>query len=328
MKKIILLVLACAAASAATSVFAQAPGGMRRIGILSASSVGDQAARAQFRVFTERLRELGYVEGRTIVIERAYAGGRYDRLGLLAGDLVKAKVEVIVTDGSPATAAAKRATATVPIVATTMNDPVASGFAASLAHPGRNVTGFPIMGSVVYEKRLELLAEAVPAATRIGVLANPDSSFYVRVLPGLQAAAQRLGRELVLIKARDTRGIQDGFALLRMRHAGALFVVDDPFLDSQSGAIADLALRDKVASIFPLARAAKNGGLIGYANDARQRYRSTADYVDRILKGEKAGDLPIEPPLKFELSLNLKTAAELGIAIPPPVRARADQVIE
>ena len=299
-----------------------------RIGILSPVALGDPDARAQWGAFAERLRELGYAEGKTIAFERRYANSRFDRLPVLAGELVKAQVEVIVTTGNPATAAARRATATIPIVATSFVDPVISGFASSLAHPGGNVTGFANMGGAVHEKRLELLVEAVPGVKRVGFLVNADNEFYLRVLPGIQAAAQRLGCELVVVNTREARGLQADFALMRMRRVGAVLVGDGGFLSSLSGTLASLALKDKLASIFPVARGAEEGGLISYANDTRHRQRSAADYVDRILKGAKPGDLPIEQPVKFELTLNLKTAAALGIAVPPSVRARADRVIE
>jgi putative ABC transport system substrate-binding protein len=308
--------------------FAQQAGKMARIGILSPVARTDAVARALYTAFTDRLRELGYVEGKTLLIEWRFAEGKYDRLPLLAGELVKAQVEVIVTTGTPATSAARRATATIPIVATSFGDPVASGFAESLAHPGRNVTGFSTMGGAVYAKRIELLAEVAPGAKRIGLIVNPDNAFFLQVLPGLEAAAQKQGREIVLVNVRKAGDLAEGFATLASRRAGAVLVGDDTVLNSHGEAVAGLALKYKMATIFPTLRGAEDGGLIAYANDTRYRFQSAAVYVDRIFKGAKPGDLPIGQPMKFELAVNQKTAKALGITIPQSVLLRASRVIE
>ena len=324
----LLIALGCAAICAPLPGFAQQPEKISRIGILSPVSRNDAVARAQYVPFTDRLHELGYVEGKTLAIEWRFAEGKFDRLPLLAGELVKAQVEVIVTSGTPATSAARRATATLPIVATSFGDPVASGFAESLSKPGRNVTGFSTMGGAVYTRRLELLAELAPDAKRIGLIVNPDNDFFLQVLPGLRAAAQKQGRDIVLVNVRKAGDLVEGFANLATRRAGAVLVGDDTFLNSQGGAVASLALKYKMATIFPLIRGVEDGGLIGYANDIRYRYQSAADYVDRILKGAKPGDLPIEQPMKFELVVNQKTAKALGITIPQSILVRANRVIE
>jgi len=324
----LLLALGCAAICAPLPGFAQQPAKIARIGILSAASRGEPLSRAQYAAFTDRLRELGYVEGRTINIEWRFADGRFDRLPLLAGELVKAQVDVIVASGMPATSAARRVTATIPIVATSFGDPVASGFAESLEHPGRNVTGFSTMGSAVYVKRLELLAEVAPDAKRIGLIGNPDNNFFLQVLPGLQAAAQKLGRDIVLINVRKAADLAEGFANLATRRAGAVLVGDDGLMNSQGAAVAGLALKYRMAAIFPTLRGAEDGGLVGYANDTRYRFQSAAVYVDRILKGAKPGDLPIEQPMRFDLAVNQKTAKALGITIPQSVLLRASRVIQ
>jgi putative ABC transport system substrate-binding protein len=324
----LLIALGCAGLCAPLRGFAQQPAKLSRIGVLSPVSRTDPASRALYAVFTDRLRELGYVEGKSLAIEWRFAEGKFDRLPLLAGELVKAQVEVIVTTGTPATTAARRATATIPIVATALGDPVAGGFAESLARPGRNVTGFSSMGGAVYVKRLELLAEVAPAAKRIGLIVNPDNAFFLQILPAMEAAAQKQGREIVLVNVRKTGDLAEGFANLATRRAGAVVVGDDVFLNSQFPAVASLALKHRMATIFPQVRGVEDGGLIGYANDTRYRYQSTAVYVDKILKGAKAGDLPFEQPMKFELVVNQKTARALGIAIPQSVLARANRVIE
>jgi putative ABC transport system substrate-binding protein len=310
------------------AVSAPAQDKLRRVGILSPVSQGDADTRAQFAVFTERLRELGYVEGRNIAYEWAYAEGRYERLPVLAGELVKAGVEVIVTHGTPATSAAKRATATLPIVAASFGDPVASGFARSLARPGGNITGFSTMGSMVYEERLKLMLEAVPGARRIGLMVNPDNAFYTRVLPGLQAAAQKHGRDLMVVNAKDAKTLQEGFGKLATARVGGVLVGDDNFLSTQAGVIAGLGMKHKLPTLFAQRRGADEGGLLSYANDSRFRYQSTAAYVDRILKGAKPAELPIEQPARFELVANKKTAAALGIALPQSILARASKIIE
>jgi putative ABC transport system substrate-binding protein len=299
-----------------------------RVGVLSPAAQSDATARAQFTAFTERLRELGYVEGKTLALEWRFADGQYDRLSLLAGELVKAKVEVIVTNGMPATTAAKRATATVAIVAVSLGDPVGSGFARSLERPGGNVTGLATMESAVDEKRIELLLEAVPGAKRIGLLVNADRAFYLRELPGLEAAAKKQGCEIVLANVHSVRDLKEGFAMLATRRVAALLVGDDPFLNSQTGAIAGQALHYKLPAVFPSLRGVEDGGLLGYVNDAKQRYRSAADYVDKILRGAKPGELPIEQPMKFDLAVNKRTAAALGITVPASILARASKVIE
>jgi putative ABC transport system substrate-binding protein len=184
------------------------------------------------------------------------------------------------------------------------------------------------MGSVVYEKRLELLAEAVPSATRIGMVVHPDNNFFLRILPGLEAAAQKQGREILLINVRNEKDLQAGFATLASRRAGAVMLADDSFINTLSGTVAGLALKYKLPSIFPLLRGVEDGGLIGYVSDQKYRYQSAAVYVDRILKGARPAEMPIEQPTKFTLMVNQKTAAALGIVIPRSILARADKVIE
>jgi putative ABC transport system substrate-binding protein len=321
MKKILFLVLACAAAMAQAQ-------DLRRIGVLSPTSLSEAETRTQYAAFVSHLRELGYAEGRNLAIEWRFAEGKFDSLALLAGELVKAKVEVIVTTGTAATSAARRASATVPIVAVTFPDPVASGFAESLARPGRNVTGFSAMGSAAYEKRLELLIEVLPGAKRIGVLGNPNRNFFLQVLPGLEAAAKKQGREIAVVNVRSERDLVEGFANLATRRVDAVLVGDDGFSKAQVGTIAALALKYRMAAVFPVLRGAEHGGLIGIASNRQYRYQATAIYVHRILRGEKAGDLPIEPPVKLDLAINQKTAAALGITLPPAIIARAVKVIE
>jgi len=318
------MLVACAAALAQ----AQQPGEMRRIGVLSPTSLSEAETRAQYEAFVSHLRKLGYAEGGNLAIYWRFAEGKFENLAPLAGELVKANAEVIVTTGSAATSAARRASATVPIVAVTFGDPVASGFAESLERPGRNVTGFSAMGSAVYEKHLELLLEAVPGAKKIGVLGNPTRVFFLQVLPGLEAAAKKQGREIVVVNVRTERDLADGFSNLATRRVEAVLVGEDRFSKTHVAKIAALALKYKLPSVFPVLRGAEHGGLLGHASNRQFRYESAADYVHRILAGEKPGEMPILPPVKFDLAVNQKTAAALGIAIPPAVLARATKVIE
>lgn len=324
MKKVLFLFLACAAAWAQ----AQAPADMRRIGVLSPVSHSAAESREHFAAFVDRLRELGHAEGGNLTIYWRFAEGKFENLAPLAGELVKAKAEVIVTSGTAATSAARRASATVPIVAVTFGDPVAGGFAESLERPGRNVTGFSAMGSAAYEKHLELLVEAVPGAKKIGVLGNPTRVFFLQVLPGLEAAAKRHGREIVVVNVRSERDLADGFANLATRRVEAVLVGEDRFSKTHAAKIAALALKYKMPTVFPVLRGAEQGGLFGHASNRPFRYQSAADYVHRILAGEKPGELPIVPPVKFDLAVNRTTAAALGVEIPPAVLARATKVVE
>lgn len=301
---------------------------MRRIGVLSSSSLSEAETRAHYAAFVERLRELGHAEGGNLAIYWRFAEGRFENLALLAGELVKAKAEVIVTAGTAATGAARRASATLPIVAVTMGDPVASGFAESLARPGRNVTGFTAMGSAAYEKRLELLVEALPGAKKIGMLGNPNRDFFLRVLPGLEAAAKQQGRELSVVNVRSERDLAEGFSNLATRRVDAVLIGDDRFSKTQVAKIAALALKHRMPAVFPVLRGADHGGLIGLASNRQYRYQSAALYVHRILGGEKPGELPIGPPVRLDVAVNQKTAAALGIALPPAIVARAVKVIE
>ena len=322
MRTLLALLLACAAALA----HAQAPGATRRIGVLSPAA--EDEARAQFAAFTARLRELGHAEGAGLAIDWRFAQGDFARLPMLAGELVKAGAEVIVTYGTPATAAARRATASVPIVAVSLADPVGSGFARSLERPGGNVTGLTTMGSAVHEKRLELLLEALPGARRIGLVVMPDKTFFTRVLPGIEAAAKKRGCELLLVNAHNLRDLREGFSMLSTRRADGLLIGDDPALIAVTAALAGHALHYKLPAVFPTQRGADEGGLFAYPNDARHRYRSAANYVDKLLKGAKAAELPFELPLKFDLAINRKTAKALGLALPQAVLARAGRTIE
>ena len=324
----LLIVLGLGALSVTLPSGAQQQGKVWRIGILLQPARADALTGARFRAFVDGMRDLGYVEGKNIVFEWRFADGRVDRLPALAAELVKLEVDVIVTSGTPCVSAARQVTTTIPIVAASFGNPIAGGFAASLSRPGGNVTGLTTMGEVIYAKRLEMLTTVAPKVTRVAFLVNLDNTFFSRAMPAFQAAAQKAGTELVVVNARNASEFEDAFSLISRQRAGALMVGADAVLNSYDSRIAELAVRHRLPSIFANARSVEAGGLMSYGADVAARFRSAATFVDRIFKGAKPGDLPIEQPTQFELVINLKTAKALGITIPQTMLIRADRVIE
>jgi len=322
----LLIALGASALAAPLSSFAQRPAQPRRIGILYPGSQSDSNDLAN--VFLKALRDLGYVEGGNIVIEWRYADGKNEPLAALAAELVKLNVDVIVTQGSPGVSAARRATTTIPIVTMSFSDPVSSGFATSLARPGGNITGFSNLAEETVFKRLELLTSVVPKVTRIAWLGNPNNSALLKVGALLETAAKKIGKTTVRVDARSAGELVDAFSRMARERAGALIVLEDTTLTPLGAQIAGLALRQKLPSIFGVRKIAEAGGLMSYGADYGVRYRRAAAYVDKILKGAKAGDLPIEQPREFELVVNLITAKALGIKIPQSVLVRATKLIE
>jgi putative ABC transport system substrate-binding protein len=312
---------------AAWPVAARAQQAIPVIGILNSASAGSRAAR--FAAFHQGLREAGYVEGQNVTIEYRFADDQHHRLPSLAVELVRRPVAVMVATGGPvAVLAAKSATATIPIVFTAVADPVKSGLVASLNRPGGNVTGTAGLTSELEPKRLELLHQLVPTAGVIGVLANPSRPNVDEQLKDVQAAARRIGRELVILRAGTDRDINTAFETLAQRRIGALLVTADPFFASRRAQIVALAARYAVAAVYQWREDAAAGGLMSYGADPIEMYRQAGVYTGRILKGEKPGDLPVMQPTKFELIINLKTARTLGLDIPPILLVRADEVIE
>jgi putative tryptophan/tyrosine transport system substrate-binding protein len=299
-----------------------------RIGFLSPSFPSDSRNTRRLGAFQQGLRELGYVEGQNISIESRWAEGKYDRLPGLAAELVRLKVDVIVTYAPPAIQAAKQATGTIPIVMAGVIDPVATGFVASLARPGGNITGLSLMAPELVAKQLEILKEVVPKGTRMAVLGNPANAGTAPQLRHAQDAARALKLQLQPLEARGPNEIDSAFAAMTKEGAGAVVVLVDAMFVDQRTRITDFAARHRLPSVYGLIDFAEAGGLIFYgANDA-ERFRHAAYLVDRILKGAKPADLPIEQPTKFDLVINLKTAKALGLTIPPSLLARADHVIE
>ena len=295
-----------------------------RVGILISETVSGQASRVD--ALRAGLRDHGYIEGKNIAIEIRSADGNYDRLPELAAELTRLKVDVIVAVGTKAVLAAMHATTTIPIVDPVMSDPVALGLSNSLARPGGNVTGSAGFGPEAYAKRLQFLKEAVPRITRVGVLVNPANAASAMQVEAMRAAAKALNLRLQVLELRAASEFESGFAALARGRIEGIMVATDTLFRANYNEIADLAGKQKLPSTGTKEFAAA-GGLIGYGVDDAAMYRHAAYFVDRILKGAKPDELPIEQATKLELVLNLKTAKALGIAIPQSLLVRADDVI-
>jgi ABC-type uncharacterized transport system substrate-binding protein len=307
---------------------AQKLGQVPRVGYISPGSSSDPFRQRRFEAFRQGLRELGYVEGRNVVLEPRWAEGQYARYPVLAADLVRLKVAAIVTVGGAATKAAKQVTSTTPIVMSVVIDPVGSGLVPSLARPGGNLTGTSVMANDLIAKQFELLKEVAPNVSRIAVLWNPDNPSLTAAMTHVNAAARLLGVELQLVEARNPQEIDHAFAAVTREHAGAVVVLPDAIYGNQIRQIVGLAAQRRLPAIYAVSENAEAGGLMVYGANLRDLERRAATFVDKILKGAKPGDLPVEQPSKFDLIINLKTARALGLTIPPSLLARADQVIE
>ena len=314
----------------ATSVRAEAqtPAKTYRIGLLAQYAPTSPQAAHLWGAFLQGMRELGYVEGQNLVIESRSWGDRVEQVPALADELVRSRVDVIVTGPSPAAEAAKRATSTIPIVMAIHSDPVTSGLVATLARPGGNVTGTSTMTPELGGKRLQLLKDVVPRLSRVAVLVDPTTPMQQLDLRELELAARALQVELQVVEARAPRDLDAAFAAATRERAGALIVLNSTMVFGERGRITQLAARNRLPAVYAMKEPAKLGGLMTYGVDFRERYRRAASYVDKILKGANAADLPIEQPTKFELVVNLGTAKALGLTIPQQVLAQADEIIE
>jgi putative ABC transport system substrate-binding protein len=307
---------------------AQQPGKVWRIGILSPVSRDVAQSGDYYGSFLTGLREFGYVEARNVAFEWRFADGVYERLPGLAAELAKLNVDVIVTNGGPAVRAARGATTSIPIVAISVVDPVGGGLVASLSHPGGNITGLSTMNEDVYGKRLEMLSAVAPKATRIAVLANPNNPITQSVLAVLHAAAKQLNRRIQIVTATTTGEFTKSFSMMAREHSGALLVQQDSFLNAHLAQIADLAAKHKLPSIQSFRQYAEAGGLMSYGVVNAEMYRRAAAYVDKIFKGAKPGDIPVEQPTRLELVLNMRTAKALGIKVPNSILVQATKIIE
>ena len=305
---------------------AQQAGRVHRIGFLGNTTPALEANLVG--PFREGLRELGYVDGQNIVIEYRWAEGKYERAPSLLAELLARKVEVIVTAGTPTSLAAQKATMSVPVVVVGVGDPVATGLVASLARPGGNITGLTSIGEALEGKRLELLREVVPKVSNVAVLWNPVNPVLQRVLDELQTAAAVLQIRVLLVSVRAQDEFDDAFAAITRQRPGALLVLGDRLFLQNRARIMAFAAKNRLPGVHSYRELVEAGGLMSFGPSYAGMHRRAAYYVDRILKGARPGDLPVEQPTKFELVINLKTAKALGLTIPQSLLQRADQVIE
>jgi putative ABC transport system substrate-binding protein len=320
------VVLILSLSLAPLAVEGQQGGKIPRVGILWAYSPSVVSILGD--AFRQGLRGLGYVEGQNILLEERWAEGRFDRLASLAAALNRVNLDVIVTASTPAVRAAQQATKTIPIVMTLVSDPVEDGLVASLARPGRNVTGLSLMHPELSAKRIALLKEVVPKLSRVAVLWSPSTASYRKVLGETQAAAHALGLQLRAVEVRDPTDFDSAFSAVARERAGALVVLPDALFRDQQRRILDLAAKTRLPAIYWSRDLVEAGGLMAYGANFPDVFRQAATFVDKILKGAKPADLPVEQPAKFELIVNRKTAKALGLTIPQTLLLRADQVIE
>ena len=305
---------------------AQQTGKVPRIAYLTVAPLSANVARVE--AFRQGLRELGYVEGKNIVIEWRSGEGKLDSEGELVAEAVRLKVDVIVTSGPTMTRAAKQATVTIPIVMTFDSDPVGSGFIASLARPGGNITGLSALSPELSGKQLELLKEIIPKLSRVAILGNSNEPANPKTLKEIELAAGALGVQVQSLDALAPKDIETAFRAATKARVDALVVLASPVLNDQRAKVANLALKSRLPAIYFRQEFVEAGGLMSYGTSFIDLSRRASVYVDKILKGTKPADLPVEQPTKFELVINLKTAKQIGLTIPPNVLARADRVIK
>ena len=290
-----------------------------------ATSLTANAARVE--AFRQGLRELGYVEGKNIVIELRSADGEQGRLPALVAELVRLKVDIIVSAGPSVTRAAKAATTTIPIVMAQDSDPVGSGFVASLARPGGNITGLSTLAPEISGKRLELLKEIVPRLSRVAIIGSSTEPSYAQVLKEIELAAGALKLKLQLLNVRDAKDIETAFQAARKERADAILLLTAAVLNSHRAQVVELAVKNRLPAAYAVPQFVEDGGLMSYSTNFNDLFRRAATYVDKILKGRTPADLPVEQPNKFEFIINLKAAKQIGLTIPRDLLARADRVI-
>ena len=322
-KKVMLLALSALLFALSLPADAQQPANVPRIGFLTQAP----PAAPVIEAFRRGLREHGYVEGKNIVIEFREAGGKPDRLPELASDLVRLKVNGIVVGGSEAALAAKNATTVIPIIIAQASDPVGTGLVASLARPGGNITGSSSLGPESSGKRLELLKDVIPRLSRVAAVAYSANPAYKLQLKEIEGAAQALKLQLQVLEVREPNDFDAAFGAAKKGRAGAVNILPSSFLNAHRKKLVDSAEKSKLPVIYPNTTFVEAGGLMFYGRSSTENYRRAATYVDKILKGAKPADLPVEQPTKFEFIVNLKAAKQIGLVIPPNVLARADKVI-
>jgi len=303
------------------------PAKVYRIGLLGGSPPNSPGGSRAWEGFFHGLRELGYVEGQNILIEGRFYGDRTERLPALAAELVQLKVDVIVAGAAPAPEAAQRATSTIPIVMAIHFDPVGSGLVVSLASPGRNVTGLSVLSPELVGKRLQLLKEAVPGISRVAVLWNPTIPTQALELRAAEVAARSLKVQLQVVEAQGSSDFASAFSAMTKDRAGGLIALTSSMFFAHRTRIVELAAQSRLPAVYGVKEFPEAGGLMAYGPNLRESFRRAATYVDKILKGAKPADLPVEQPTKFELFINLKTAKALGLTIPQSLLLRADEVI-
>jgi putative ABC transport system substrate-binding protein len=319
---VVAVVVACGFSDAS----AQKREAMPRVGILTPAP--SAAAKPLWDAFREAMKELGYVEGKNVVYEYRSAEGQFDRLPQLAAELVKTPVKVLVVANTPGNLAAKKATTTIPIVMVQVGDPVRVGLVSNLGRPGGNITGFTNLTGQITAKRLQLLTETIPTATRIGVIGNPADPNALIQLQDAEAAARELKVQLRVFTVQEAAHLDPAFEAARSWQAQALMRLADPLAASLRARTIELAAKTRIPMMYASRADVEAGGLIGYGVDQVETYKRAAAYVDRILKGAKPGELPVQQPTKLELGVNLKTAAALNIKIPQAILVQADQVIQ
>jgi putative tryptophan/tyrosine transport system substrate-binding protein len=324
-RKITGLTLSALLFALSTSAAAQQPAKIARIGYLDAVSLSVNAARVE--AFRQSLRKLGYVEGKNIFIEWRSADGKLDRLPALAAELVHLKVDIIVTGGRSATRAAKEATSTIPIVMTQDSDPVANGFVASLARPGGNITGLSTLAPELSGKQLELMKEIIPKLSRVAVFGSSTSPGNAQSLREVELAARAFKVQLQYLDVLDPKDIETAFRAASNGRADGVLVLNSPVFASRQTQVVDLAVKSRLPAIYWRSDFVEAGGLMSYGASQDDLDRRAATYVDKILKGTKPADLPVEQPKKFELVINLKAAKQIGLTMSPNLLARADRVI-
>ena len=325
----LLLALVAGALSATLPSLAQQPVKIRRIGFLATRwRSTPEKPDIYYDAFMQGMRELGYVEGKNLAIEWRFAEGKFERLPALATELVQMNVEVIVVGGTPETQAAQRSTSTIPIIMTSISDPVGSGFAKSLARPGGNITGLSLMSPDISPKMLELLKTMLPKLSRFAILVNPSNPSAAAILEGVLAAARQFGIKAVIVKARTTEEIEQAFTIMARERVDACISLADPFFSSQRQKIVELAAKHRLPAMYGQREYVESGGLMSYSANFADLYRRAAIYVDKILKGAKPDDLPIEQPTRIHFAINRNTATALKLKIPQELLLRADEVID